>query len=85
MVNYDFNATQRHYFLIAGAIFNLNEDIKLRPSTYLKVTQNAASTLDLTGLFIFQDRLWAGLAFRAPFGVLIPSASKGWICSFRWS
>ena len=77
LINYDFNATQRHYFLIAGAIFNINENIKLRPSSYVKVTQNAASTLDLSGLFIFQDRLWAGLAFRAPFGAIIPTASKG--------
>ena len=53
LVNYDFNSTQRHYFLIAGAIFNINENIKLRPSSYVKVTQNAASTLDLTGLFIW--------------------------------
>ena len=27
LINYDFNATQRHYFLIAGAIFNINENI----------------------------------------------------------
>ena len=39
LINYDFNATQRHYFLIAGAIFNINENIKLRPSSYVKVTQ----------------------------------------------
>ncbi len=77
MVNYDFNATQRHYFLIGGGIFTLNEDIKLRPSTYMKFTKNAPVTLDLTGLFIFKDRLWAGLAFRAPIGFIIPSNSKG--------
>ena len=77
MVNYDFNATQRHFFLIGGGIIKLNESIKLRPSTYLKITKNAPITLDLTGLFIFRDRLWAGAAFRAPIGLIIPNNSKG--------
>ena len=77
MVNYDFNATQRHFFLIGGGILKLNESIKLRPSTYFKITKNAPITLDLTGLFIFRDRLWAGAAFRAPIGLIIPNNSKG--------
>ena len=77
MVNYDFNATQRHFFLIGGGIIELNETIKLRPSTYAKFTKNAPITLDLTGLFIFRDRLWAGAAFRAPIGLIIPNNSKG--------
>ena len=77
MVNYDFNATQRHYFLIGGGIFTLNEDIKLRPSTYIKITKNAPITLDLTALFILKERMWAGLAFRAPIGFIIPTNSKG--------
>jgi len=77
IVNYEFNATQRHFFLIGGGIIKLNETIKLRPSTYIKLTKNAPITLDISGLFIFEDRLWAGLAFRAPIGILVPSNSKG--------
>ena len=77
MVNYEFNATQRHYFLIGGGIIKINEDIKLRPSTYLKITQNAPITLDLTGLAILKDRMWVGLALRAPVGLFIPTNNKG--------
>ena len=60
LVNYDFNSTQRHYFIIGGAIFELNEEMKLRPSTYLKLTQNAPITMDLTALLIIRDRIWVG-------------------------
>ena len=77
LVNYDFNSTQRHYFLIAGAIFNINDEIKIRPSSFVKVTRNAASTLDLSALIILKDKLWSGLAFRAPFGLILPSSNNG--------
>ena len=77
LVNYDFNSTQRHYFIIGGAIFDLNEELKLRPSTYLKLTENAPITMDLTALLIMKDRIWLGGAFRAPIGFIIPTNSKG--------
>ena len=77
LVNYEFNRTQRHYFIIGGAIFELNEELKLRPSTYLKLTENAPITMDLTALLIMKDRIWLGGAFRAPIGFIIPTNSKG--------
>tara|TARA_B100000900_G_scaffold406719_1_gene418177 strand:+ start:468 stop:1400 length:933 start_codon:yes stop_codon:yes gene_type:complete len=77
MVNYDFNATQRHYFVIAGALFELNDIIKFRPSSYIKLTNNAPVTMDLTGMLIFKDRMWGGLAFRSSFGMFVPSNNKG--------
>lgn len=55
---------QRHFFLIAGTVFNLSQTVKLRPSTFLKITEGASPELDLTGMFIFSDRLELGAMFR---------------------
>ena len=77
LVNYDFNSSQRHYFVRAGAVLKITDNLKIRPSSFLKFTKNAASTLDLTGLLIFRDETWAGFAFRAPVGIFVPTASSG--------
>jgi type IX secretion system PorP/SprF family membrane protein len=77
LVNYDFNSSQRHYFVRAGAVLKITDNLKIRPSSFLKFTKNAASTLDLTGLLIFRDETWAGFAFRAPVGIFVPTGSSG--------
>jgi type IX secretion system PorP/SprF family membrane protein len=56
----------RHYYLIAGTIFDLTENgnVKLKPTTFLKVTAGAPIELDLTALFYFKDTFWAGPMLR---------------------
>ncbi|MGV6860204.1 MAG: PorP/SprF family type IX secretion system membrane protein [Putridiphycobacter sp.] len=79
--NYETNSTtgsvggeRRHYYFIGGVVFPINktETIKLRPTAYLKVTEGAPIEADLTALFYFQDKYWAGPMFRTgdAFGVL---------------
>ncbi len=74
-VNFDDNTVEgsanlfsekRHYFFIAGAVFNLNEtgSIKIKPTTYVKMTNGAPLEVDLTATFIFQDKFWAGPMMR---------------------
>ena len=60
------SAERRHYFLIAGTVFNLNEtgSIKLKPTTFFKITQGAPIEMDLTALFYFQDKYWVGPMLR---------------------
>ncbi len=60
----DLAGEEKHYFLIAGTYFNLTQDIKLKPTTFLKVTNGAPMEMDLTGTFIFHDKIWAGLMIR---------------------
>ncbi|MDX1349209.1 MAG: type IX secretion system membrane protein PorP/SprF [Putridiphycobacter sp.] len=57
---------QRHYYFIAGTVFSIakKQNIKLRPTALLKVTQAAPVELDLTALFYFNDKFWAGPMFR---------------------
>lgn len=57
---------QRHYYFIAGTVFPITkkQNIKLRPTALVKVTQAAPVELDLTALFYFNDRFWTGPMFR---------------------
>jgi len=57
---------QRHYFLIAGTVFNLNKDgsLKLKPTTFVKVTNGAPVEVDLTGMLIIKDKVEIGLMYR---------------------
>jgi type IX secretion system PorP/SprF family membrane protein len=57
---------QRHYFLIAGGVFNLTKDQrwKLRPTGMLKVTQGAPLSIDLSAAAIYKSKFYLGLAHR---------------------
>lgn len=57
-------AYQRHYFLVGGLLLNLSETIKLKPTTFVKITKNAPAQLDLTGMLIFKDKFELGLMSR---------------------
>lgn len=56
----------RHYYLIAGTVFPISkkQNIKLRPTALVKLTQAAPIELDLTALVYFNDVFWIGPMFR---------------------
>jgi type IX secretion system PorP/SprF family membrane protein len=56
---------RRHYFLIAGYVFTLSRDVKLRPSTLIKVVEGAPLQIDLSALFLLREKLWLGAAYRS--------------------
>jgi len=55
---------QRHYFLIAGTMIKLSDNLELKPTTYIKVTSAAPIEADLTASFIIQKRFLLGAMFR---------------------
>jgi type IX secretion system PorP/SprF family membrane protein len=55
---------QRHYYLIAGAIFELQDRIDLKPTLMVKHTVGAPLQIDMTAQVIFYDKLIAGAMFR---------------------
>lgn len=73
----DFDQSQRHYFLIAGALFDLDKDLKLRPSMYVKMTKNAPVTMDLSAYLVFRDFFWLGGMARTALGRIIPTGKVG--------
>jgi len=64
---------QRHYFFIAGALFNLSDNLAFKPTTFVKVTAAAPIEADLTASFILMKKLLLGVMFRTgdAFGGLI--------------
>ena len=60
----DVGGEARHYFLIAGYAFRLNQDFVFKPTTFLKVTNAAPMEVDITAQIIFMDKIWGGLMFR---------------------
>lgn len=57
-------STQRHYYLIAGGIFNLSPRLVFRPSTFVKATVGAPLEVDITSIFVVDDLFWGGAMFR---------------------
>ncbi|MCL4637928.1 MULTISPECIES: PorP/SprF family type IX secretion system membrane protein [Olivibacter] len=66
---WDANATsnlkrKRHMYLIGGALFDLSEDMKLRPSVMVMEDFKGPTNVDLNAMFIFGERVWLGAGYR---------------------
>lgn len=55
---------ERHFFLTAGYVFDLNEEWKMKPTFMLKMVKGAPLSGDLTASFIWHDKLWLGGMYR---------------------
>ena len=57
-------ADRMHYFLIAGYVFDLSENIKFKPATLLKVVGGSPLQADISANFLFNEKLTIGVAYR---------------------
>lgn len=55
---------QIHLFFMAGYVFDINKIVKFKPSVLTSFVANAPVSLNLTGTFLFYDRLWLGAMYR---------------------
>jgi type IX secretion system PorP/SprF family membrane protein len=66
--NFSVSSELRHYFLIAGLIFDLGENLKFKPTMLTKATFSsdfgAPVELDLTASFLIKERFWLGAMYR---------------------
>ena len=64
------NKEKRHYFLIGGGIFRVNNEWKIRPTGQVKITANAPISIDLSATGIYMDQIFFGTMYRlnAAFG-----------------
>jgi type IX secretion system PorP/SprF family membrane protein len=53
-----------NHYLIAGYVFDLNADLKLKPAVLFKAVQGAPLQADLSGNLLLNDKLTLGLAYR---------------------
>lgn len=55
---------RRHYYLMAGYVFDVNPIIKFKPTGLFRVEEKGVNSFDITANFLFVDKLWVGAAFR---------------------
>ncbi|WP_366186109.1 type IX secretion system membrane protein PorP/SprF [Flavobacterium ovatum] len=70
-----------HYFLTAGYVYYLTDDIKFKPSFLTKITQGAPLQLDLSANFMVNEKFVAGLSYRWSAAV---SAMVGFQATDSW-
>jgi len=75
------------YYITAGNVFKLNEDLKLKANGMLKVVQNAPLQFDLGANLLIKDLIWAGLSYRsgsAISAILGIQVSKQFLVSYSY-
>ena len=56
---------ERHYFIQAGYLFDLNRDLKFKPNLLIKYVENAPVEFDVNANFLIKDLIWLGLSYRS--------------------
>ncbi len=54
----------RHFFLTAGYLVDLNDDLKLKPSFLLKEDLKGPASLDINSFLLIRESVWVGGSFR---------------------
>ncbi len=66
--NLSVNAEMRHYFLIAGLVYNLGENVKFKPTMLTKAAFSrkigVPVEFDLSANFLIKERFWLGAMYR---------------------
>ena len=77
-----FEALERvSYYFTGGYVFDLGENIKLKPSTLLKVTNGAPLSFDISANLLFYEKFWIGAGYR----INEQAAALGGIVDFQIS
>ncbi len=53
-----------HYFFTSGYVFDINDNLKLKPSTMIKATSGAPLSIDLSTNLLVEERFEFGLSYR---------------------
>ncbi|PVW16334.1 PorP/SprF family type IX secretion system membrane protein [Marixanthomonas spongiae] len=57
-------AERLHYFLIAGYVFDINENLKFKPATLIKAVSGSPLQWDASANFLLYDKLTLGASYR---------------------
>ena len=81
--NYLELATQkRHYFLTAGYVFALNQNLKLKPNLLMKWVENGAFQYTINTNLLIKQVIWVGLSYSMDDSV---DALFGWNINERFA
>ena len=59
-----FTRLTRHFYFMTGAVWELAENIRFRPSTLIKFASGAPLQIDINGSFLFKNSFLIGASFR---------------------
>ena len=60
----EFGTEEQHFFASAGYVFQLNENIKFKPSVFVKSEFNSLVSTDVNANFLFFDQFEIGASYR---------------------
>ncbi|TVZ55226.1 type IX secretion system PorP/SprF family membrane protein [Lutibacter sp. Hel_I_33_5] len=55
---------EAHYFLTSGYVFDINRNVKFKPSFLVKTAPGAPTSIDLSSNILLNDKLEFGLSYR---------------------
>ncbi|MCB0819080.1 MAG: type IX secretion system membrane protein PorP/SprF [Bacteroidetes bacterium] len=67
---------RRHYYIQAGYNYQLNPDIELRPSIFIK--NSATTQFDINCNVHYKNKLWGGLSYRYQDAVIVLVGANVW-------
>lgn len=76
-----------HYYFIAGHVFDLSPDLKLKPAILTKVVEGSPFQLDVSANFLFSEKFTLGLAYRisGTFSAMVGlQASDSWFFGYSY-
>ncbi|WP_299522603.1 type IX secretion system membrane protein PorP/SprF [Winogradskyella sp.] len=59
-----FYQNELHLFLIGGYVFDINSDLKLKPSTVVKYVNGAPLSFDISANALYQEKFELGVSYR---------------------
>ena len=70
---YQFGSEKRHAFVTGGYVFQLDENVKFKPSFMAKYALNTPISIDISANTLFFDKLEAGISYRLEdsFGAIV--------------
>lgn len=54
----------RHYFITSGYVFDINQQLKLKPNVLIKYVSGAPVEIDLNTNLLIQEKIWIGISWR---------------------
>lgn len=71
-----------HFYLMGGHVFEINDAVKFKPATLVKLVTGAPLQLDLSANFLFNEKLTLGVAYRLKVAL---SAMAGFKINDAWT
>ncbi|WP_239022837.1 PorP/SprF family type IX secretion system membrane protein [Pontibacter mangrovi] len=60
----DIATPRRHYFLSSGYVFDINRNVRLKPSILIKEDFRSPTAVDVNAFVLLYNRLWLGASYR---------------------